>query len=118
MTSKLQIPPTLKDRKMADGIKGLVGKKITKELKFMGETVKISKLNVSDVLEIQELAKNTNLEANGLDLVKRVIRLSVADANDLSDEDFDTFPMDELSKLSNEIMMFSGLGNDPKSKQS
>ena len=46
----------------------------------------------------------------GLNLLQGVIRASVEDAKDLTDEEFATFPMDELSKLSNEIMKFSGIG--------
>ena len=52
----------------------------------------------------------------GFDLLKKVIRLSVEGASDLSDQDFDTFPMDELSKLSNEIMRFSGIASGDSGK--
>ena len=60
MTSKLTIPTISKASKMASesGIKGLVGRKMTKSVKFMGEDIKISKLSVSEVLAIQEKAKN------------------------------------------------------------
>ena len=113
MTSKLQIPPTLKDRKMADGIKGLVGKKMTKEVQFMGEKILISKLSVAEVMEIQEAARKIDENnAEGLEVLRTVIRSSVKDASDLSDEDFQTFPMDELSRLSNEIMKFSGIAGE------
>lgn len=103
--------PNLKGNKMS--IKNLVGKKITKEVKFMGESVTINKLSVSEVLDIQVKAKE--LEGNdteGFTLLKSVIRSAVQGAEELSNEDFDTFPMDELSKLSNEIMKFSGLNQD------
>jgi hypothetical protein len=36
----------------------------------------------------------------------------VEGGEDLTDEDFETFPMDELSKLSTEVMKFSGIGQD------
>lgn len=93
------------------GIKSLVGRKMTKSVKFMGEDVKISKLSVSEVMTIQEKAKDIeNNDTAGLELLQTVIRSAVEGAEDLADEDFQTFPMDELSKLSNEIMKFSGIG--------
>lgn len=97
---------------MAEGIKGLIGRKMTKTVKFIGEDVKISKLSVSQVLEIQEAAKSAGEGDSGFDLLKKVIRMSVEGAADLADEDFNSFPMDELSKLSNEIMKFSGIATD------
>jgi len=107
----MQSPQVNKETKM--GIKALVGKKMTKKLKFMGEDIEIAKLSVAEVMEIQEKAKGMKEnEAEGFNVLKAVIRAAVADAADLSDTDFETFPMDELSKLSDEIMKFSGLGKD------
>lgn len=98
------------------GIKGLVGRKMTKTIKFMGEDVTISKLNVANVMEIQEKAKKLEENDNeGFDLLKSIIRSAVDGAEDLSDDDFEGFPLDELSKLSNEIMKFSGI--NPGEKQ-
>jgi hypothetical protein len=98
---------------MAEGIRGLIGRKMTKTVKFMGEDVKISKLSVSEVMEIQQRAKQVDKnEEEGFNVLKTVIRSSVENAKDLSDEDFNDFPLDELSKLSNEIMKFSGIGTD------
>ncbi len=113
MTSKLVIPGISKESKMATGIKSLVGKKMTKTVKFINEDVKIVKLSVSDVMEIQNRAKISGEDHDsGFDLLKTVIRMSVEGSDDLTDEDFDSFPMDELSKLSNEIMRFSGIAGD------
>jgi hypothetical protein len=113
MTSKLNTVKISKANNMAEGIKGLVGRKMTKTTKFVGEDIKINKLSVSQVLEIQDVAKNSSEEPNsGLELLKKVIRMSVDGGYDLSDDDFKEFPMDELSKLSNEIMKFSGIAGD------
>jgi hypothetical protein len=102
--------PQIKVNKMS-GIKSLVGRKMTKSVKFMGEDVKISKLSVSEVMDIQVKAKEIESdESAGLELLQKVIRSAVEGGEDLADEDFQTFPMDELSKLSNEIMKFSGIG--------
>jgi len=98
---------------MAEGIKALVGKKVTKAVKFMGTEIKISKLSVSEVFDIQDKAKELkDNESLGLDVLKTVIRSAVEGGQDLTDQDFETFPMDELSILSNEIMKFSGLSSE------
>lgn len=99
---------------MAGNIKNLVGKRMTKDVKFLNENIQISKLTVAEVLEIQAEAKDAQSQENpddamGLSLLKKVIRLSVKDASELTDEDFRSFPMDELTKLSQEIMKFSGM---------
>lgn len=113
MTSKLNIPKISKVNNMSEGIKSLVGKKMTKKVKFMNEDVSISKLSVSEVMEIQERAKAISKDdEEGFNILKTVIRASVEGAKDLTDEDFNNFPLDELSKLSNEIMKFSGIGQD------
>lgn len=113
MTSNLQIPKISKANKMSSNIKGLVGKKMTKTVKFIGEDVKITKLSVAEVLDIQDRAKISNEDQeSGFELLKKVIKMSVEGADELTDEDFNTFPMDELSKLSNEIMKFSGIAGE------
>ena len=96
-----------------EGMKSLIGKKMTKTVKFMGTDIKICKLSVAEVLEIQAKAKNieTN-EQEGFNVLKVVVRAGAEGGQDLSDEDFDNFPLDELSKLSNEIMSFSGIGSE------
>ena len=93
------------------GFENLIGKKMTKSTKFMGEDVKISKLSVSQILEIQKSAKDAeNDESKGFEILKTIIRASAEGASAISDESFEGFPMDELSKLSNEIMAYSGIG--------
>jgi len=115
MTSKPQIQVTLKENNSK--MKNLIGKRITKDFNFMGEKVKISKLTVSEVMEIQQQIKNTegsdDDEAAGMGLIRKVIQMSCEDSKDLSDEDFQGFPIDELTKLSNEIMQFSGMRAEP-----
>jgi hypothetical protein len=45
----MQVPSVKKETKMSEGIKALVGRKMTKTVKFMGDDVKISKLSVQQV---------------------------------------------------------------------
>ena len=93
--------------------KDLVGRRITKPVKFMSEDVKISKLTVAEVKEIQAQATAAEgQEDEGFGTLRTVIRLSVPEAAEISDEDFSKFPIDELSKLSAEIMKFSGIGTE------
>jgi len=97
-------------------MKNLVGKKITKKVNFMGEQLVISKLTVSQVMEIQILtqanADRGDADEDGFEIMKSVIKMSVPEALELSDEDFDSFPVEELSTLTNEIMKYSGM--DPQ----
>jgi hypothetical protein len=111
MTSNINIPTISKANNMSGGLKGLIGRKMTKTVKFMGEDIKISKLTVAEVLAIQEKAKALEAENSaGLEVLKTVICAAVEDAKELSDSDFEAFPMDELSKLSAEIVKYSGMG--------
>jgi len=100
------------------GLKSLVGHKMTKKFKFLDTEIMIHKLSVSQVLAIQATAKEASDKENeGLELVRKVIVAGVEGAEDLSEEDFMDFPLDELTKLSNEIMRFSGvIPEDPKAK--
>lgn len=108
MTSNLKIPKISKGNKMS--LKNLVGKEITKKYKFMGQDIDIKKLSINDVNEIQSKAKNFNEnDQTGVDLLISVIRLSVKEADELTDEEFNDLPIDELTKLSEAIMKFSGV---------
>lgn len=104
----------MSDITIAKGIKGLVGQKMSKEVNFMDNKVKIFKLSVSEVLTIQEQAKLTQEgeEQAGFDVLRTVIRSGVEGGESLSDDEFSNFPMDELSKLSAAIMKFSGIEGD------
>lgn len=111
----MQVPNITKENKMSEGLKGLIGKKMSKEVPFMGTKVKINKLNVSEVLAIQEKAKTiAENDAESFALLRLVISTAVEEAADLTEEDFNNFPLDELSNLSAEIMKYSGLGEKGK----
>jgi len=97
------------------GIKGLVGRKVKKTVKFLDSDIVITKLQVSEVLAIQALARKKPEEGepvDDLEVLRTVIRASAEGGADLSDEDFTKFPIDDLGKLSEAIMQFSGLGKD------
>jgi len=95
-------------------MKHLVGKVITKKVPFMGDEVEVRKMSVAEVMKVQDMVKKSSkskAEDAQLGLLRDVIRLAVVGADEISDKDFDTFPIGELSDLSNEILAFSGLGD-------
>lgn len=95
-------------------MKKLVGKSMTKKTKFIGEEITIKKLSVAQVMELQTKFKETEGEDNSMEILKTVIRQSAEGGDQLSDEEFNEFPVEELSNLSAEILKFSGLGNVEK----
>jgi hypothetical protein len=85
---------------------------MSKKVKFMGADVIVSKLTVQEVLDIQAIAKDVKEDDAGFDLLKKILSCAVEGADELTDDDFSKFPMDELSNLSNEIMRFSGVNKE------
>lgn len=86
--------------------------KVTRKADFMGLSIEITKLTVAQVMQIQEkaqVASSEDSEEAGIALINTVLRLGAAELADLSDEELSGMPLDELSKLSNEIMKYSGL---------
>lgn len=118
--------------KARTGLGSFVGKRMTKSVKFMGEDVTISKMSVHEVQEIQAVAAemqrvakeheeagtvNTDVESSDFGVLKLILRLGVEGAKDLTDAEIEDLPIDELSKLSNEVMKYVGLGAEtPKGK--
>ena len=96
-------------------MKHLVGKVIKKKVPFMGDEVEIRKLSVAEVMDVQKMV-NKATKAKGddaqLGLLRDVIRLATIGAGEISDEDFNTFPIAELNDLSTAILGFSGLGDE------
>ncbi len=114
------------------GLSGFVGKRVSKSVKFMGEDVTITKMSVHEVQNIQAVAKqlqakaaeheaagtvDEDAETADFDVLKLILRLGVEGAADMTDEEIEGLPIDELSKLSNEVMRYVGLGQEaPKGK--
>jgi hypothetical protein len=102
-------------------MKHLVGKKITKKIPFMDSEVELKKLSVKEVQQVQKLVKanEKNKDENSqIKLLTDLLKISVIGADELSDEEFSTFPIGDLTFLSEEIMSYSGLsapaGEPPK----
>lgn len=96
-------------------MKNLVGKVITQKTPFMGDEVEVRKLTVGQIIEMQDIinkaAKVKGTEGQ-IKLLRDIIRISVVGADELTDEDFNTFPIQELNQLSEAILSISGLGGD------
>ena len=94
----------------------LIGKKITRSVKFMGADVEISKLTVKQVLDIQDLTKGQSADDDtaGLDTLKTVIKMALVGGDGLTDDQFSAVPMSELADLAKSIMVYSGMQTDVK----
>jgi hypothetical protein len=95
-------------------MKNLVGKSMTKKVKFLNEEVTIKKLTVAQVLDIQELSKAATGDDSSMDILAFVVMNAVEGAETLTNDELKQFPLEELSRLSNDILVFSGLGNVTK----
>jgi len=94
-------------------MKHLVGKSLTEKVPFMDDEVEVRKLTVGQVLELQKIintAADSEDEQAQLRLLCDITKIAVVGAEELTDEDFNTFPISELTALSEHIMRLSGLG--------
>lgn len=81
----------------------------------MGDEVEVKKLTVGEILELQTVIAEVGDSEDAkkqIGLLRDIIKVAVLGADELSDEDFDTFPIEELNKLSNKVMELSGLGGN------
>jgi hypothetical protein len=106
-------------------MKHLVGKaqKAVKVTFMETETVEVKKLTVAQVKEFQkklEEIKGQDSTESGLDIQRSVIRMGVVGAEDLTDEDLDSFPLDEVVNLAQKVLELAGVrnteGNDSAKK--
>jgi hypothetical protein len=94
-------------------MKHLVGKVITKKVPFMGDEVEVRKLTVGTIMDLQKIiqkAEKSKDDKAQLKLLCDIIKVAVVGAEELTDEDFESFPLSELTELSNHVMRVSGLG--------
>lgn len=97
------------------GLRALIGKRLSKKTKFMETDVTIFKLTVSQVKALQEHAKAVeNADEANLEVLKFIIRAAVDGGDALTDDDFNEFPVEELSTLTSDIMKFSGMTDEGK----
>jgi len=93
-------------------MKNLVGKVKAEKVPFMGDHVEVTKLTVAQVRDFQKelnASKATEDEDTGLKIQRTIIRMAVVGAADLTDDELDSFPLVELSKLSQKILELAGV---------
>lgn len=114
MTSSLRIPNNSEVNNMSSNkLKNLLGKKTEQQIDFMGEKMTIYKLSVAQVMTIQKVAAaGEESDDAGLMVLVNIIREGMEGGSELSDEDFQNFSIDDLTKAANAIMKFSGM--DPE----
>lgn len=107
-------------------MKHLVGfKQKTVKVPFMEtETVEVKKLTVAQVKDFQsqlESIKEKDSAESGLDIQRTIIRMAVVGAEDLTNEELDSFPLDEIVNLAQRILELAGVraseGNDSVKKK-
>jgi len=92
----------------------------TKKVTFLGkkDSVEVKKLTGLEVKEFQTFvnteAKKLAEADQGLAIQRKIIRLGVVDADGLTDDELDSFPLDEVSKLAKEVLIYSGINPDEK----
>ena len=94
-------------------MKHLVGKETTQKVPFMGDEVEVRKLTVKEVLEVQKEINRLNKskdENAQISIIRELLRKTVKDAADMTDEEFNGFPLSELSDLVEKAVGFSGMG--------
>ena len=89
--------------------------RFTSAYKFGTETIEISKLTGAQALEVKKIVsdskeKELSEDEGGLAVIFHVLRSSVKDMKELTDEQLLDFPLEELNKLADKIMEFSGMG--------
>ena len=94
-------------------MKHLVGKKQTKKVQFMDDEVEIKKLSISEVMEIQKLMSKKG-KSDEMAILRELLKVAVVGAEEMTEEDFNSFPPGDLSTLSEEIMAYCGLGDKAK----
>jgi len=94
-------------------MKHLVGKKVTEKVEFMGDKVEVKKLTVGEILGLQDVISKVNNEEatteTQIKLLQDILRVAVIGADEITDEEFNDFPIEELNKLSEKILSISGL---------
>jgi hypothetical protein len=82
-----------------------LGKKLSHSVEFMGDKINVYRLPVGETLELQKRAKsasdpnNKKAEQEQIKLIVDIVRLCAEGADDLTDEEILSFPLDELNRI-------------------
>lgn len=103
-------------------MKQLLGKVKSVKVPFMEETVEVTRLTVTQVKEFQKELTAAKLEEadedSGLKIQRTIVRMAVIGAKDLSDDELDSFPLVELTKLTSKILELAGVSGNSEGNAS
>jgi len=91
-------------------MKHIIIKDITKKIPFMEQEVEIKQLTVKGVKELQLTLDKHKDDLSGLKTLSAIFKATVIGAEEMKDKDFENFPIQALTSLSNEILIYNGLG--------
>ena len=83
---------------------------ITKKIPFLDQEVEIKQLTVKGVKELQTTLDKSKDDISGLSTLSAIFKATVIGADGMKDKDFENFPIQALTELSNEILTYNGLG--------
>lgn len=72
--------------------------------------MEIKQLTVKGVKDLQKLMEEHKDDVTGMKTLSAIFRSTVVGADEMKDEDFENFPIKALTELSNEILVYNGLG--------
>ena len=81
---------------------------IKKTVPFLEQEVEIKQLTVKGVKDLQATLKGIDA-ADSLATLTLIFKNTVVGAEDMTDADFEAFPISSLTDLSHEILKFNGL---------
>lgn len=91
-------------------MKQFIGRDITKNVPFMDGEIGIRKLSVTQVKQVQAFSKELEAKEDSLSMLSFIIKMGTPSAAEMTEAEFEGFPLDELTKLTNAIMEYSGIG--------
>lgn len=87
----------------------------TVKVKFLDSNVDVKKLTVAEVEDFQDFINSAkDAEKEGLAVQRKIIRLGVVGAEDLTDDELNSFPLDDLSKLAEAVLVQAGVNTEKK----
>ncbi|MGI9549112.1 MAG: hypothetical protein ACR2M7_03960 [Bdellovibrionales bacterium] len=90
-------------------MKHILIKDITKKVPFLDQEVEIKQLTVKGVKDLQDALKGDDA-LDALNTLGKIFKMTVVGAEEMTNEDFEKFPIQPLTDLSQEILKFNGLG--------
>lgn len=83
---------------------------ITKKIPFLDQEVEIKQLTVKGIKDLQKsLDDNKADDVSGLKTLSAIFKQTVVGAEDMKESEFEDFPIQALTKLSQDILEYNGL---------